>query len=90
MTRIIFMNPHGNSRRSEHAQLLQTLCIHLQNKKKKTQFYACQTIHHSPATFERVQQTVVRIVNACIIVVEGTYSIRSAVWLDKQYQVKRN
>jgi len=36
MTQIIFMNPHGNSRRSEHTWVLQTLCNHHQNKMKKT------------------------------------------------------
>jgi len=31
-----------------------------------TQFYACQTLHHSAVTIERVQQTMVRGVHACI------------------------
>jgi hypothetical protein len=31
-----------------------------------TQLYACQTIQHRPVIFEKVQQTMVRIVHVCI------------------------
>jgi len=49
-------------------------------------FYACQIIHNYPGTFERVWQSVIRCVHACLDQVEDILSIGYELWLVKQYK----
>jgi len=48
-------------------------------------FYACQISRNYPGTFERMQQSMIRCVHACLDQVEDILSIGYELWLVKQY-----